>query len=77
VRCGLVYTIDQNLHPFWLDLTEESPSVRWTLYFDLDEPSPRRRRDAIFLYNRAEDLAWNVTLSGTGIVRHGCLVFEL
>jgi len=74
--CGHMYTIDQTLHAFWLELVPEGGacSVRWTLYFGIDEPSARRRRDAILVHDHPEDLDWNVTLSGTAVVRDGSLI---
>lgn len=76
--CGHIYTIDQDLHSFWLDLVRDTDplQLRWALYFDLIEPSPRRQRNAILVHDRGDELDWKVALSGTAVVRDGVLVSE-
>src|SRR5262249_36011168 len=40
--CGRIYTIDQVLHSFWLDLEREpdGSAVSWALFFDVVADSP-------------------------------------
>jgi hypothetical protein len=46
---GRIWSIDQVLHTFWLEL-QRAPSgddMIWCLYFDIAESSPRRTRNAL------------------------------
>ena len=54
---GRIYSIDQELHSFWLDLEREAvgSSVRWALFFDVVADSARRARDAIDCYDHANE----------------------
>src|SRR5262249_3608575 len=74
--CGRIYTIDQVLHSFWLDLEREpdGSAVSWALFFDVVADSPRRERDAIDVHDQASDIDWRVTLTGQGELRDGTLV---
>ncbi|HVK77912.1 MAG TPA: hypothetical protein VM734_31615 [Kofleriaceae bacterium] len=64
--CGRVWTIDQQLHGFWLDVRRDDPAApaTWTLYLDVDDPSRRRARDAIDLIDAPDQVAWRHTVSG-------------
>ncbi len=69
--CGWIYEVDQTLHSFWLDLQREGSgtSVAWALYFNVIASTPRQTRDAIDLYDRAEQLEWQVALVGCAEVQ--------
>lgn len=64
--CGRIYSIDQELHSFWLDLERDALGdfVSWALFFDVVADSPRRARDAIDCYDHANEIDWRVTLTG-------------
>lgn len=71
-----IYEIDdQSLHWFWLELERDAPGYRvtWHLYFDVVASSPRKARNAIDTYERAEDIEWRVRLAGEAEVRDGAL----
>jgi hypothetical protein len=68
---GQIWTVeDQVLHSVWLvfePVAESAGKLRWTLYFDVDAPSPRKRRDAWDLAARPEDITWHTTIHGVAI----------
>lgn len=53
---GRVWTIDQTLHSFWLDIAPD----RWTLYFDIDATSigARRARNALDVIEDPDEVEW-------------------
>ena len=67
--CGRIWTTDQTIHDFWVDLdgrgTEDA--VTWHLYFDIEPNSlsPRRLRNAIDIFQDPSELSWQVELTGT------------
>ena len=64
---GLIYTIDQVLHPFWLEvaLAPAVGSARWTLSFDLAGAPAREVRSSYDAADHPSQLAWRLTLAGT------------
>ena len=63
---GEIWTIDQTVHVFWLDLSrvpEDPGSIRWKLLYDLRAPE-RRSRQAIDLLSSPEGDDWAATLKG-------------
>lgn len=66
---GRLYTIDQKLHAFWLDIHTVETEVDWALHYDVIASSPRRARNAIDLHDRASDIEWEIQLLGRVKVR--------
>lgn len=63
--CGRIFTIDQALHSFWLDIEPTGRGgVSWALYFDVVAASPRHERNAIDTFDQPEKINWRVTLTG-------------
>jgi hypothetical protein len=62
--CGQIWSIDQTLHTFWLDIERSHDELGWTLYFDSLIDSPRRARNAGYALTRPDEVEWRVTLSG-------------
>jgi hypothetical protein len=61
---GEIWTIDQVVHVFWLDLEADGADrVAWRLFYDV-LTSPRRARNALHIVERPEDARWRVELSG-------------
>jgi hypothetical protein len=73
--CGRIYSIDQVLHPFWLELWRDAvePSVTWMLCFDLAEGAGRRAQNAFTASERSEDIEWRVVLGGEAAIDNGAL----
>src|SRR5262245_37913787 len=74
--CARIWEIDdQSVHTFWLEVKRDAVNARiaWSLYFDVIEISPRRARDAVHNYDRAEDIEWLATLTGEATVIDGVL----
>ena len=62
----------QGQEPFWLDLTDESDHVRWTLHFGLMSfGRGRDLRDGVELMTTPEEGAWRVVLEGTAVLEEG------
>ena len=74
--CGRIWSIDQVLHTFWLELLREAVEgqLTWSLYFDVAESSPRRARSAVQSHDRPEDIHWVATLAGEAAIRDGMLL---
>jgi hypothetical protein len=70
--CGRIYTIDQALHIYWLEVTRDAPSsgATWVLCFDAKVRSEREARNTWISAARAEDLEWRVVLAGEASI-HG------
>jgi len=68
---GQIWTIDQSIHVFWLELVREhgSDRFRWVLYFDAIEPTARRARDALHNYEGPEEAEWRAKLVGDATVQ--------
>jgi hypothetical protein len=62
--CGQIWSIDQTLHTFWLDIERLRHELDWTLYFDALIDSPRAARNAGYALARPDEAEWQVTLSG-------------
>jgi hypothetical protein len=73
---GRIYSIDQALHSFWLNIERASRgnAVSWALFFDVVAGSPRCEMNVIDLYDEASQIDWRVTLAGHGELRDGTLV---
>lgn len=71
---GRIFTIDQILHSFWLDLEARDACVAWSLHLDVVASSSRRARHAADACDHAADLQWRVSLAGRAEVREGRLV---
>lgn len=76
--CGWLFTIDQREHAFWVEIERsgDGDEVRWKLYFEALEPSPRRARNVIDVHDRPEAIPWDVMLAGDGELREGSLRVE-
>jgi len=74
--CGRIWSIDQVLHTFWLELQQEAAhgQMTWFLYFDIATSSPRRARNAVHDHDRPEDIDWFATLAGEAAIRDGMLL---
>ena len=74
--CGRIWSIDQVLHTFWLELQREAADgqMTWALYFDVAASSPRRARNAVHDHDRPEDIHWVATLAGEAAIRDGMLL---
>lgn len=73
--CARIYTIDQTLHPFWLEVERDPSGERatWILYLDVVERSERQAQRALATCDRPEDLAWRVILAGEAAPLGGSL----
>jgi hypothetical protein len=67
---GRLYTIDQKLHAFWLDLHVVDGDVEWALHYDVVASSERRARNAIYLHDHAREIEWGTELAGR-VKAHG------
>ena len=74
--CGRIYSIDQALHTYWLDVTRDAagPGAVWILYFDAIAYTERQERNAWVAADRAEQLEWRVVLAGTASFGDGGVV---
>ena len=61
--CGQIWSIEQTLHPFWLDL-ECGDVVTWTLYFDVDTTvlGPRGTRNLLDSIQEPTEAPWARTI---------------
>jgi hypothetical protein len=73
---GRIWTIDQTLHQFWLDLNWQSlekPEFRWSLYFEV-QPSnkiPKRHMEStIEIIRTPESADWQFHFSGLAKFTH-------
>lgn len=69
--CGRIWSIDQRLHTFWLEIqrAQEDGPVTWCLCFDVEASSPRRARNAVHDHDRPEDIDWAAVLAGEAAIR--------
>jgi len=76
--CGRIWSIDQELHSFWLDVAPSCPpaAVTWTLYLDVENLSARRSRDAIDVIEDPTAVRWRLTMSGKASVAANGLRLE-
>jgi hypothetical protein len=58
-------------HMFWLELSAEGERVRWSLDYRPVGLTERARRNAIDLFDDREQLAWDLSLSGSAELREG------
>jgi hypothetical protein len=74
--CGRIWSIDQVLHTFWLELQREAMvgQLTWFLYFDIAESTPRRTRNALGDHDRPEDIHWFARLAGEAVIRDSVLL---
>jgi hypothetical protein len=64
---GRIWTIDQKLHSFWLDVRGGHDEVAWALCFDVDEAAVGKRmaRHAVDAIRSSEEVPWVVNLGGS------------
>lgn len=70
---GVIYTIDQALHLFWLELEGSGDDVRWTLSYDVAGLSARKVRNVFDAGNDPSTLSWSVVLTGCAVSDGGAL----
>jgi hypothetical protein len=72
--CGRIWSIDQELHTFWLELQRRADSeITWRLCFDVVGSSPRRARNAVHDHDRPDEIEWSTMLAGTATTQDGTL----
>jgi len=73
--CGRIWTIDQTIHAFWLQVRRDGTDDRysWFLAFEVAYASSRKAENALDNHDRPEDIEWHARISGEATVEDGAL----